>query len=181
MARKKKQWFSIISPKAFGSKVIGETLADDSKKLIGRTIIVNAKELTGDYKKSHINITLAVSDVVDGVAHTSIKGYIVSRPYIQRFLHRGMSVIELINDFKTSDDKSVRVRCMATANNHINSTLKKSIRKLMIEELGKLVNSSSLDNLVFLSTTNKIQKTINNKVKKLYPLRFVEIKKITLL
>ncbi len=181
MAKKKKKWYVIISPKVFGSKEIGETVSNDSKKLIGRTIKVNAKELTGDYKKSHISITLEINKLDDEKALTEIKGYAASRAYIQRFLHKGMSNVNVLHDLRTSDGHKIRVNCIATVNGKIQTTKKKLIREKFIKELNKIMSNMTLDNIVFISTTNKIQKMISTHLKRTHPLRFVEIKKIKLL
>ncbi len=180
MAHKKK-WFEIISPKVFNEKVIGETLTDDPKKLIGRTIVANAKELTGDYKKSHINIKLEITSIDEDKAITSIKGYAVSRAYLMRFVRKEMSTVNVIRDLRTSDGHKVRIRCMATINNHIKTTKKKIIREELIKEIDKLLGNMTLDNLVFIATTNKIQKMLASRIKKLHPLRFFEIRSIKLL
>ncbi|MFA5406419.1 MAG: hypothetical protein WC307_03630 [Candidatus Nanoarchaeia archaeon] len=181
MAQKKKKWYKLLSPKIFGSKELGETISNDPKKLIGRVITVNAKELTSDFKKSHISIKLAISKVEEESAQTEINGYIVSRAYIQRFIRKGISSIEIIQNLLTSDKQRIRVKCMAIANGNLQTTKKKLIRDRFGKEFEKMVNNMTLDNLVFIATTNKIQKMLVTKLKKTHPLRFVEINKISLL
>jgi small subunit ribosomal protein S3Ae len=181
MVKKKPKWYTIVSPKVFGGKEVGETVSDDPKKVIGRTISVNAKELTGDFKKSHIVIKLEIDKLAEDKAHTRIKGYEVSRSYVQRFVRKGMSLIKIIQELKTSDNHKVRVDLMATSNGKIQTTKKALIRKKLKEELDKIMSGMTLDNNVFISTTNKIQKRIVQKLKKTHPLRFVEIKKIKLI
>jgi len=181
MARKKRKWYKIVSPKVFGGREVGETVSNDPKKIVGRVVTMNAKELTGDFKKSHINIKLAIFKLENDNAFTEIKGYSVSRPYLQRFVHKGMSTVEIIHDLKTSDKHNIRVKCMATINGNVQTTKKKLIRERFKIELEKVMGNMSLDNIVFIATTNKIQKTIGSKLKKTHPLRFVEIKKIGIL
>lgn len=181
MVKKKPKWYTIISPKVFGGREVGETISDDPKKVIGRAISVNAKELTGDFKKSHIVIKLLIDKITDGKAYTSIKGYNVSRSYVQRFVRKGMSLIKIIHELTTNDGQKVRVNLMATANGKIQTTKKTLIRKRLKLELEKIMSNMTLDNNVFISTTNKIQRRIVQSLKKVHPLRFVEIKKIKLI
>lgn len=181
MVQKKKEWYTILSPKVFGSTEIGETVSDLPKKVIGRILTVNAKELTGDFKKSHISIRLVVTDVNKDKAFTEVKGYSVSRPYIQRFLHKGMSPIDIIHDLKTGDGQKIRVKCMATINGKVQAGKRKLIRDRFMSEMDKMMGGMTLDNIVFIATTNRIQKELGSKLKKTYPLRFVEIKKISVL
>ena len=70
---------------------------------------------------------------------------------------------------------------MIIVNGNIQTTKKKVIREKFINEVEKLMTNMKLDNIVFISTTNKIQKMLSTKLKKTHPLRFVEIKKIDLL
>ncbi|MBD3312029.1 hypothetical protein GF352_01060 [archaeon] len=181
MVKKKRRWYEITSPRVFGNKVIGETISDDPKKVVGRTITVNAKELTGDYKKSHISIKLTINELKDNQAITSVQGYSVSRSYLQRFIHKGMTSVDIIHELTTKDDKKVRVRCMATINGKIQTTKKKLIRERFKKKLEQVMGNMSLDNIVFIATTNKIQKRLSNQLKKTHPLRFVEIRSIKLL
>ena len=182
MARKKRLWYNIVTPKVFGNKEIGETVSNDPKKLIGRTVNANAKELTGDYKKSHINIKFEINEIKEDKALTSVKEYNVNRSYINRFIRQGVSKVELVTDLQTNDKKTVRVKCVATINgNKVQAEKKKSVRKILIEELKKLIGNMKLDNLVFIATTNKIQRELKDVVNKKIPLKFVEIKSIKLL
>ena len=181
MVQKKKEWYTILSPKVFGANPIGETVSDMPKKVIGRIITVNAKELTGDFKKSHIEIKLLIINIEGTNAITEIKGYSVTRPYLSRFLHKGMDTLDVVHDLKTSDNHSVRIKCMATIGTKIQAEKKKLLRQRFKVELNRIMTGMTLDNLVFIASTNKIQKEIGNNLKKTYPLRFVEIKKIQLL
>lgn len=181
MVQKKKEWYTILSPNIFGGNEIGETISDMPKKIIGRVLTLNAKDLTGDFKKSHINIKLVVTNIDKTNALTEVKGYSVSRPYIQRFLHKGMSPIDIIHDLTTGDNHKIRVKCMATINGKVQMGKRKLIRDKFMAEMDKIMSGMTLDNIVFIATTNRIQKEIGSKIKKTYPLRFVEIKKISVL
>ncbi len=181
MAKRKKSWYKIITPKIFGAKEAGEILGSDPKNILKRTVIINAKELTGDYKKTHINIKLEITKIEDDKAFTEIKGYQVSRAYIQRFVHKGLTNVELIHDFETKDKYKIRVRGIAIANGRIQINKRKSIRKRFIEFLKMFTEQMTLDEFVSASTAGKIQKILHTKLSKIHPIRFVEIYKIKLL
>jgi len=181
MAKKKRKWYKVTCPKVFGTRELGEIVSNEPKNIIGRVLTVNAKELTGDFKKSHISIKLIIKELSGDTALTEVKGYEVSRGYLQRFIHKGLSSIDIIHDLETSDKHRIRVRCMATANGKVQTTKKKLLREKFIKELEKVMNNMTLDNIIFISTTNKIQKTLSNRLKKTHPLRFVEIRKIKVL
>ncbi len=181
MVKKKRTWFEIISPRIFGNIKVGETLSYDSKSIIGRIITVNARDLTNNFKKSHINIKLIINKVSENKVETSIYGYVVQRQYLQRFLQKKMSKVELITDTQTSDKKKVRMKLISAINGRIQATKKKLIRNVMEKELIKLVNNMDLDNLVLMCLMNKLQITLSKKIHKIHPLKFVEVRRIDLL
>ena len=72
---KKKNWYRIMAPQLFQSKEVGETFAEDSSKLMGRTIDSNLYQLTGNIKKQNIGVTLQVNEVKNDQGHTYVKDF----------------------------------------------------------------------------------------------------------
>lgn len=175
---KRKQLYEIISPNVFGNKVVGETITDEPKKLINRVIPISGKDLTGDIKKSYVTVNLKVNSVSDDKANTIISGYSVQRQYLQHFVRKGYSTIDVIADGKTEDSKNLRFKSLITILGRVQTQKKKLIRKAFISEIVKVINSSKLDNLIFLVIAGKVQHTLLKKVSKVFPLKLVEIKKI---
>ena len=60
--KKAKEWYVIVAPKVFGEIEVGETLADDPAKLLGRTVELTLDELTGHMiRSSHTKLLLQIS------------------------------------------------------------------------------------------------------------------------
>jgi len=175
---KKKQWYEIISPNVFGNKVVGETITDEPKRLINRVIPVTGKELTGDIKKSYVTVKLKVNSITGDKANTVVNNYSVQRQYLQHFIRKGYSVIDIIADGKTEDNKNLRFKSLITIVGRVQTQKKKLIRKTFVSEIIKVINSSKLDNLIFLVIAGKVQHTLLKKVSKVFPIKLVEVKKI---
>ena len=47
---KAKQWYKVTAPASFNNHVIGETMADEPAKVIGRTAEATLHDLTGDMR-----------------------------------------------------------------------------------------------------------------------------------
>ena len=75
----KKQWYEIISPKMFGEKVVGETLAVDPKSLVGRKIEVSLMELSRNYSQFYIKLEFRVEKVEGNKAFTTFVGHDIMR------------------------------------------------------------------------------------------------------
>lgn len=175
---KKQQWYELISPNVFGNKVVGETITDEPKKLINKVVPVSGKELTGDLKKGHITIKLRITEVNELQAKTVIHSYHVQRQYLQRFIRKGYTTLDLVTDAKTEDGFLLRVKCAITAPGKLQANVRKELRNKVIAELNKIINSSKLDNLIFLVIAGKVQHGLSKRAQRIHPVKLLEVKKI---
>lgn len=174
---KAKQWYDIYAPPMFGKQHIGETPADDPQKLIGRTIDVSGKELTGDFKKSHIKLLFRIKEVTGNEAHTEFMCHEVSRSYMRAQIRRRNTKVEAITDIETKDGKKVRVTttglCYRTTTNRQEAALRKVISGSIMQSAEHLTLEQFVQEL-FLS---KVASDAFRNAKNVYPLRRVEIVK----
>ncbi len=68
---KSKRWFTIRAPRnPWSFRIIGETIAEESEQLVGRTFDIMQNELDGDFSKMHVQVIFRITDVVGGDALT---------------------------------------------------------------------------------------------------------------
>lgn len=134
---KKKKWFKIFSPKEFGEKEIGETVAEKPKSVIGRKIKVSLGDLTGQKIQRHIVVFFKVSDVQGDKASTSFFGHEINPSYMGRLLRRRISKIEVVPTVQTKDGRKVRVKAVVVTSKKANAKQETSIRHLMIDRIEK--------------------------------------------
>lgn len=72
---REKSWYTIKTPVAFEDKEIGETPAKDADLVIGRTVEVTMRELTGDFSKQYIKLQFEVDNVSVNIANTKFTGH----------------------------------------------------------------------------------------------------------
>jgi small subunit ribosomal protein S3Ae len=172
-----KQWFHIYAPSMFGNQYVGETPSDDPKKLIGRTIEVSGKELSGDFKKSHLKLCFKVTKVNGNDAHTEFLCHEVSRSYMRAQIRRRNTKVETITNVKTKDGKKLRVTaaglCYRTTTNNQEAALRKIIADSITESAANLTLEQFVQEL-FLS---KVASDAFRSAKTIYPLRRIEIVK----
>jgi small subunit ribosomal protein S3Ae len=174
---KAKEWYGIYAPSMFGKQHVGETPTDDPKKLIGRTVDVSGKELSGDFKKSHLKLYFRINEVQGNEAHTEFLRHEVSRSYMRAQIRRRNTKVEAIIDITTKDGKKVRVTaaglCYRTTTNQQEAALRKAISQTITESASNLTLEQFVQEL-FLS---KVASDSFRAAKSVYPLRRVEIVK----
>ncbi|MBU7044992.1 MAG: 30S ribosomal protein S3ae [Theionarchaea archaeon] len=134
---KSKEWYTIYAPAMFGKQHIGETPSDDAQKLIGRTVDVSGKDLSGDFKKSHIKLYFRINEISGNEAYTEFVCQEVSRSYLRAQIRRRNTKVEAIADITTKDGKKARVTaaglCYRTTTSQQEAALRKAISDSIVE------------------------------------------------
>ena len=95
-----KELYQIYSPPNFlegEEKIVGETIADDPEKLIGRAIEVSLADLVNDYSKMHVKLIFQIVEVTGNVARTRFKGHSYARDYLRFLVRRRRTRIDSIS------------------------------------------------------------------------------------
>lgn len=177
----RKDWYDIIAPDIFGAKKVSETPADEAAKVEGRQVKVNLKDLMPDSGKYYIDVFLKVTDVSGNKARTELVGHKCSREYLSRLVRKHSTRIDYIEDFETKDNKKIRVKLIITTLGKCKSSVKKEVRNKAGELVQEEVEENDFNEFMQSIFENKIQRTINDKVKTTYPLKSVEFRKVEVL
>lgn len=177
----KKSWYSVLAPEFLGGEAVAETLAAKPQDLIGRALIVPLNEITENIKHHQIEMHLKIYDVVGDKAKTQYNGQELARDAITRLIRRWSSRIDIVQGFTTSDGKKLRLKSIVISARRINTSLQSSIRKEVIAITQNWTKGKTLEGVVLNIITGKYQHEIGGKIRKIYPIRAVEIRKINLL
>jgi small subunit ribosomal protein S3Ae len=179
--KKTKKWFTIKAPEAFGSNVIGDTLADSPEKLIGRKIETTLGELTSDPSKQNTKLAFQVTKVDGDVAQTSYLGHRITRDYARSFVKRHTSHLDIVTEVKTSDGARVSVTSSCFTVKKTKTPQSKAIRKVAREVVLGRAQSLTLSQYTQEIVLGKLAADIYKEVKQIYPLRRVEVLKMKVL
>ncbi len=174
---KSKEWYTIMSPKFFGRKIIGKTMVSDSKKLIGRKVIVSAVEVTNNFSKYYMKFILRVSNLDGDKLSTDFNGSECMRDYIARMVIRHIKRIDTVQDLTTKDKVKIRVKGMAVLSRKAKSNTLKRIRKHINYLIEDVVLKSKLEDIVEGILNDKIKSYILREIRTIYPVRNFEIRK----
>ena len=172
---KEKSWFTIKTPVAFQDKEIGETPAKDADYVIGRTVEVTMRELTGDFSKQYIKLQFEVSDVAGTIANTKFVGHKTTTDYVRSMIRRGTSRIDAPVYVTTQDDRKLKLHVLAVTTRRAKSSQQKFMRETIQDLVTKVASEKTFDELVEVSVNGRLASEIYHKAKKIYPLKRVEI------
>ena len=177
---KAKSWYTIYAPDMFEKKEIGETISDKPEKVLGRRIQITMKDLTGDLKKSHINLVFKVNEVSGENAYTEFYKHELSRSYLRSQIRRRNSKVDSIINLKSKDGFKIRTTTSAILTTRIQTSQKRAIRDVINQELETSCSSNDFNKFLEDVTSGKLSSEIYKKARKIYPLKRVEITKIKL-
>jgi len=178
---KAKEWYSIISPKIFGEKEIGKTMAADPEHLNGRKIILNIVELVENCDKFFMKVSLKVKRIEEKNLFTEFDGTEYMRDYISRMILRRIRRVDIIEDLKTKDGVMLRVKCLVIISRRVKSSIQKSIRSDVEGLIKKEVEKSTLEEFLNDIISDDIKHRILSEIRRIYPVRNFEIRKTQLL
>jgi small subunit ribosomal protein S3Ae len=173
---KAKNWFKIFAPKSFGNDVIGESLVSSAENLIGKHLSISLSVLTGDMKKQGTILKFKVINTRPEGGNTEITGYEILSASLRRFMRRGMTDIANSFECMTADNIKVRIKPVAYVSNRAKSGISTLISKTIKFTLIKTVKSLKYNDLFGDVIAGKLQREMKEKLNKIYPVRFFEIK-----
>jgi small subunit ribosomal protein S3Ae len=174
---KKKKWFKIFAPKLFDGKELGETVADDPKKVLGRTIEGNIRNLTASAKRTQFSVRFRISKIEGSNAYTDILGHEVPRVFIARFVKRESSKIEDVQFIKTKDGKNIKIVSDIITDVKANKEQASSIRKALREGIMKESKSRNFDDFFMRIVDESINKELKENLSKIMPIKIVILAK----
>lgn len=173
---RKKKYFSILAPKLFQERELGQTIAYDSSSLQGRRMDSNLMMLTGNIKKQHINLTFIVDRVQGDTGFTRVQRYEVLAAAIKRKVRRQRDRLDESFTCVTKDNKIVRMKPLVITAIKTSRPVKSDLRNKVIQHIINSVRKVDYDSLVMDLINEKLQREIASTMKKIVPIRFVDIR-----
>ena len=174
--KNKKKWYEVFSTSHFGNQVIGETVANDDKALIGRIVNANLGNITKDAKLQNIKIRFRINEVKDGKANTEIKGYDLATNYIKRIIRGGRSKIEDSFLLTTKDNIKVRIKPLILTKYKSKNNILGEIRRVVRSDFEDYIKRETYDKLVSDLVSKTLQRELRGKINKIYPIGLFEIR-----
>lgn len=176
-SRKAKQWYKVISPEMFGRAPVGETIANDPERIVGRVIETTLGDLTNNFSKQNTKLRFRVDRVAGDSAYTRFLGHEMTTDYIRSLVKRRTSRIDAIVDVTTTDGYQVRVKPSCFTVKRARANQVKSIREISKQVVMQKASGLDLNQLIQEVVLGKLSLDIYKEAKMVYPLRRVEVRK----
>lgn len=175
-SKEKKKWYEILSSKHFNNQVIGETLANEDKNIIGRIIDINLGSLTKDPKLQNIKIKFKITEVKENKAYTEFKGYELVSNYLKRIIRGGRSRIDDSFLINTNDNVKMRIKPLILTKYKTQRGVLTGLRELIKKEFQEYAKKENFDKLISDAVSKRIHRELREKLNKIYPISILEIR-----
>ena len=168
---KDKDWYTVISPKSFNFKPIGEIVGMENN-IIGRTLETLLYDFTNKYEDVSLKLKFKVVQVnpESKQAQSMFLGHTYTNDYVRSLIGRGSSKIQTIMNLTTKDDYVFRLTIICTTIKRARSSQQIVIRKIMreiLKEFAKTLNHEKfITGMIYSEFSNQILRI----AKTIYPL-----------
>jgi small subunit ribosomal protein S3Ae len=179
-AKDEKRWYTIHAPESFGREELGTTPADEPDQVLGRTVETTLGDLKQDASENNTKLTFKINDVGSDAAYTEFVKHELTRDYLRSLVRRGASKVEAYVTVLTTDDYRVQVQPVSFTTKKADASQEKAIRRTMIDQVNAAAADRTFDELVDSVVEGRLSSAIYSDAKTIYPLRRVEVQKLTL-
>ncbi|MFH0818189.1 MAG: 30S ribosomal protein S3ae [Candidatus Micrarchaeota archaeon] len=174
---KTKSWYTIYAPEMFEGREIGKVPSSEDKDLVSRIIRVSLAEITGDLSQSYAAVCFRIISVKGKTAQTKMLGHELSRGYLKTLVRRGRSVVAIVQDVTTKDGVALRVKGVLFTARRVSTPVSKALRAEALAEVIERSKEMSFSQMEQEMIFGKFSSRIFNRIKKIAPIKRVEIRK----
>jgi small subunit ribosomal protein S3Ae len=179
---KDKDWYTILSPKSFNFKPIGEIIGMESN-IIGRTVETLLYDFTNRYEDISLKLKFKVIQVNNESkqAQSIFLGHTYTNDYVRSLIGRGSSKIQTIINLSTKDNYVFRLTLICTTLKRARSSQQIIIRKIMREILREFAKTLNHEKFITGMIYSEFSNQILRIAKTIYPLSNCSIIKCKLI
>lgn len=177
---KKKLWFKVMAPKAFGQKEIGESYLTSVDAAIGRTLSINLRNLTGSMRDQNSEITFQISKAEGTTLRTTTIGYALTSAYVKRAVRKNTNRLDDYFVLKTKGGKGVILKTLILTLGRTQRSTRAEVRKQARDYFEKELAKTDFENFVGNLVNRKVQSAAKKALQKTHPLKEVAVRVIKL-
>jgi ribosomal protein S3AE len=177
---KKKIWYKVLSSKVFGSREVGESYLASPESAVGRVLKINLRDITGNVRDQNVYLGFQISGVDGTTLKTSLISYQIVPTHIKRIVRKNIDRLDDVMTLKTKDGASVILKSLTITIHKTQRSTRSAVRKLLQELFQEELEKADFDTFVSNLVSYKIQSTIKKRLAKIYPLKEVAVRVLTL-
>ncbi len=176
---KKKAWARIVAPASFGHQEIGETYVESSETMIGRTVDVNLRDLTGNVKDQSAYARFRMIKAEGNTLHTEPVGFSLTPSYVKRLVRKNTSRLDDYFEFTTKAGEKVVAKTIMVTRSKVQRSVQKALRVKLKEVLQQELRRTDFSAFISMLVSGKIRKLLTS-LNKITPLRECAIRVLQL-
>jgi small subunit ribosomal protein S3Ae len=169
-AWKEKKIYDVYGPKSFKNQFIGKIIGKNPDYILNRTIESLLYDFTGDYNDITTVLRFKIIKIEGERCETYLVGHKMTKDFVRSLIRKGVSKIQMINNYKTADNYVYRITSICTTIRKARSSQIITIRKIMDDILKSfardLNHEKFIRGMIFGEFTNQIKRV----GKTIYPL-----------
>lgn len=175
---KKKYWYIITANDALKNAVLGESFLSDPAQLKGKHITVNLVQVTNDSKNQSVNLKFLINAVENNRGIADPIGYEIMPSSIRRLIRKEKKKLSLSFICETADKVKIIIKPLTIIKKTTKGSIEKALRKQTQEFLTKSIQKMRYNDLILNMINYKLQESLKNHLKKIYPLKVYEIRQM---
>ncbi len=172
----KKKWLLIRASKFFNNELLGECYVPGPEHLLGRTISANLANLTGDIRQQSVTLKFLVTSLENDAGIADVVSCEMAPSAIRRVVRKGSDRLDESFVCEIENGQKVRIKPMIITKAATNSAVHRLLRKALVSSIAKYVRKHAFESLINEIITSKLQTTVKSELKKVYPLKAVEVR-----
>lgn len=177
---KTKTWYHVLAPKLFNEAEVAQVPSQDDDHILNRIIKIPLKEITRDLSHIYTNVKLRVETVKGKTAYTKFIGHSIAREYIQTLGRKGRRLLYNVLVVKSKDQVDFTVKILIVTNGPASAPKCTMLRNTAKEWTNEKTKSTDFAAFIQDVLYGKAGLELQGKLKKIYPIKRVEIYKTEL-
>lgn len=177
---KAKNWYTVVAPDFLKNVEVATITGSSDEEMINRIIEIPLKDITNDLSHIYTNIRLRVFQVKEKKAFTKFIGHEIAKEYINSQVRKNRDVINVVLSTSSADGIDFTVKVIAITDVRCSESQTKALRSTLLKELNTMIKSKEFGEFILNVLYGRVSKELSEKLKKIVPIRRVEIRKTTL-
>ncbi|HIE41418.1 MAG TPA: hypothetical protein EYP80_02015 [Candidatus Aenigmarchaeota archaeon] len=174
---KLKKEFEIKLPRLFDEKIIGKTFVDKPKKIIGRKLIIYARDIWENTQKYYYKFAFKINEVKENEALVEFVGHEIARAFISKNVKRHSTRIGLYIKGNTRDGIMLVLKPIVITTKKVKTSIARSIRNEMKKFLELYISENNIDKIIRDIISDDLQRYLKKSLNIIYSISIVEIRK----
>ncbi|MCA9486778.1 hypothetical protein H6501_00600 [Candidatus Woesearchaeota archaeon] len=176
---KRKFPVELKAPEYLNSMSLGTSNVTDLPSLVGKCVRMNLMYVTGSVKNQNVRLVFTVTEAASGLAKTHVTEYEQIAYFLSRFVKKGSELLEDSFVVTSKDGVGIRVKPFVVTKGTASTLVKSALRAKARELVEKDASSKTIGEFMSSVIVGKGQNEYRNELKKIFPLKSFEFRKVS--